>query len=342
MTVERLSIVAARELAVEILCAHSVNHATAVSVADALVAAEIDGQIGHGLSRLSSYAAQAAAGKVDGSATPQVVAERGGGVVIDAMHGFAYPALDLARTELTARAQKFGIAAATIRRSHHCGQAGYQVERLADAGYIGLMFANSPKAIAPWGGQRALFGTNPIAFAAPRRDAAALVIDLSLSKVARGKIMHAAKAGESIPVGWALDAQGQDTTDAAAALEGTMLPMGDAKGAALVLMVEIMAAALSASQFGYEASSFFSAEGEPPGVGQLLLAIDGEFFSQAHFTTRIEELLGAVLLQSGVRLPGAGRAQARKQAQQLGLQISTALKAELLRLRVNCADNVAE
>ena len=138
---------------------------------------------------------------------------------------------------------------------------------------------NGPHAIAPWGGNRGLFGTNPIGFAAPRENDAPLIIDMSLSKVARGKINVAAQADDPIPLGWAFDADGNETTDAKAAMAGTMAPMGDAKGAQLVLMVEILAAALSASCFGFEASSYFEAEGEPPRAGQFMLAINPGPFS---------------------------------------------------------------
>ena len=173
-------------------------------------------------------------------------------------------------------APESGIAMAALYHSHHFGQAGYHVERLAQQGLVALVLGNSPKAIAPWGGRDGVFGTNPIAFAAPRQNAEPLLIDLSLSKVARGKVMVAAKNGTAIPEGWALDKDGQPTTDAKAALEGTMIPLGDAKGAALVLMVEILAAAVTGANFGFEASSFFTADGPAPGVGQTLIAIDPE------------------------------------------------------------------
>src|SRR5690606_16573695 len=104
-------------------------------------------------------------------------------------------------------------------------------------GMVALLFANTPAAMAPWGGRRALFGTNPVAAAFPLPDAEPVVIDISLSRVARGKVMAAAQKGEPIPEGWALDADGNPTTDAGQALAGTMLAMGEAKGAALALMV---------------------------------------------------------------------------------------------------------
>lgn len=280
----------------------------------ALVQAEVDGQKGHGLSRVASYAAQARSGKVDGRAVPKLTQARPGAVVVDAADGFAFPAFDLAIATLGELAPKQGIAVAAIRHSHHFGVAGRPVERLAEKDLVALVMGNSPQAIPPWGGTKALFGTNPIAFAAPRRAALPLVIDLSLSKVARGRIMVAAQKGEAIPEGLALDQAGKPTTDAKAALDGAMLPMGDAKGAALALMVEILSAALTASHLGFEASSFFTAEGPAPRVGQLLLAIDPGALAGPAFAERLETLLAAMLAQPGVRLPGTKRLENRRKA----------------------------
>ncbi|BAQ71351.1 malate/L-lactate dehydrogenase [Rhodovulum sulfidophilum] len=298
----------AEALIARILEARGTSARNAQSVARALVAAEIDGQAGHGFSRVASYAAQAGSGKVTGAACP-VALRSGARVDIDARNGFAYPAIDLAISELTEMAPEHGIAMAAIRRSHHCGQLGAHVERLAEAGFAALMVANTPKAIAPWGGSSALFGTNPIAFAAPRADAPPLVIDLSLSKVARGKVMAASKSGQPIPEGWALDAEGQPTTDPEAALGGTMVPAGDAKGAALALVVEILAATLTGANRSDEASSFFEAEGAPPGVGQTILAFD--VARVPGFGERLEGLLDAMLAQEGTRLPGERRLRGR-------------------------------
>ena len=324
-----LTIEQAEALACAILTKHAASEANAACVARALVAAEIDGHKGHGMSRLPSYAAQAASGKVDGHAVPALEPTAAAAVRIDASNGFAFPALGLAVKTVSERVAETGIAAAAVHRSHHFGQAGYHVEQLAAVGLIGLVFGNSPKAIAPWGGSEGVFGTNPIAFAAPRRSQPPLVIDLSLSKVARGKIMVAAKQGEPIPEGWALDSSGRPTTDAQAAMQGTMLPMGDAKGAALVLMVEILAAALTGARFGFEASSFFTADGEPPGVGQFLVAIDPGAFSGGVFAERLETLVGAILEQEGTRLPGARCLALRAAAERDGLIIPAPLHDEL-------------
>ena len=324
-------------LAVRVLTKSGTSEGNAGPVATALSVAESDGLSGHGLSRLPSYAAQVRSGKVDGRAVPAVTEQPDKAAVqINAKSGFAFPAIDVAIDKLALLAEKHGIAAAAIAHSHHCGALGYHVERLAERGLVGIMFANSPAAIAPWGGARALFGTNPIAFAAPRHTGAPLVVDLSLSKVARGKIMVAAQKGEPIPEGWAVDSAGQPTTDARAAMDGTMLPMGDAKGSALVMMVEILAVTLTGANYGYEASSFFDAEGKPPHVGQLMIAIDPgatvDVDTGNGFAGRMETLIPQIKIQPGTHIPGAHREAKRREARHQGVQVSAQLHEQLTML----------
>lgn len=308
--------------------------AAARSVAAALVAADADGLASHGVSRLPAYADQVASGKVAGHAVPQVERVGAAALRVDAADGFAFPAVDSAIAEALAMLPTAGVVTAAIANSHHFGAAGYAVERIAAKGAIGLAFSNSPGAIAPWGGSKPLFGTNPIAFACPRAgDQPPLVIDLSLSLVARGKVMVAAQKGEAIPEGWALDAEGHPTTDAKAALAGTMLPMGGAKGAALVLMVELLTAALTGSNAGFEASSFFTADGPPPRIGQLLVLINPGPLSANRFAERVETILAAMLTEPGVRLPGSRRLSLRAKAEAEGVTIPPALMTTLLRYR---------
>ena len=322
-----LSLAHAEELVAYALQRNKTGDANARSVAKALVAAEADGLKGHGLSRVASYAAQAKAGKVDGFAVPTATKPKPAVLAIDVRHGFAYPALDLAIAELPDMARGNGLATAALTRSHHCGVAGAPVERLAEQGLVALLVANTPSAMAPWGGRTAVFGTNPIAFACPLPDRAPIVIDLSLSKVARGNILAAKQRGETIPEGWALDTQGQPTTDPAAALGGTMVPLGDAKGTALALMVELLAAGLTGANFAAEASSFLDTQGEPPGTGQLILAFDPAAFGGgiAHFAV----LASMIEEQEGARLPGHRRHALRAQARDQGLQVADAAVAEI-------------
>ncbi len=193
-----LSLRDAEQLVAQALMRCRTSEANAASVARALVAAEADGLKGHGLSRVASYASQAKVGKVDGNAMPAVEQRRPGAAMIDAKNGFAYPALDAAVALLPKLARANGIASVGIRRSHHCGAAGHPVERLAERGLLALMFANTPAAMAPWGGTTAVFGTNPIAFACPLPGRAPVVVDLALSKIARGNILAAKQKGERI------------------------------------------------------------------------------------------------------------------------------------------------
>jgi (2R)-3-sulfolactate dehydrogenase (NADP+) len=312
------------------LAASRVSRENAAIVARTLVAAEIDGQKGHGLSRVAAYAAQARSGKVDGHAVPQMRATRAASLMIDAANGFAYPAFELAIAELPGLARRTGIAAVGFTRSHHAGALGLVVERIAANGLIALMLSNSPQAMAAWGGRRGVFGTNPIAFAAPRAGAEPLVIDLALSEVARGKIMTAAQKGEPIAEGWAKDADGNPTTDAQAALKGTLTPIGGAKGAALALMVELLAAALTGANLAFQATSFFEAEGAPPGVGQFLIAIDPSAFGgEQAFNERFATLADAIETEGTARLPGTRRLALREAARRDGILIDDPMIEQL-------------
>ena len=184
--------------------------------------------------------------------------------------------------------------------------------------------------MAPWGGKQPLFGTNPIAFAAPHRGHPPIVVDMALSQVARGKILTAAQKGEAIPEGWAVDETGKPTTDAKAALKGALQPIGGAKGAALALMVEVLAVALTGARFGFEASSFFDADGPPPGVGQFLIAIDPAAFGGADvFADRMAALAGMIEGDGDARLPGSRRIALREKAARDGVTVDAKLLAEV-------------
>jgi (2R)-3-sulfolactate dehydrogenase (NADP+) len=324
-----LTLVQAQGLVVRTLTRCHTEIEIARSVARALIAAEMDGLEGHGLSRLPMYATQAKVRKINGTAMPFVTRPRPGLIVVDAANGFAFPALEAAEAALPEAARGQGIVAAAIRRSSHCGAAGHPVERLAEKGLVALMFVNTPGAMAPWGGSKPVFGTNPVAFACPLPGRAPLVIDLSLSKVARGSIVAAKQRGEKIPEGWALDWHGKPTTEPDEALRGgTMLPMGDAKGTMLALMVELLAAGLTGSNFAAEASSYLDPYGAPSGTGQLIIAFDPAAFG-GDAPARFGQLAASIDAQPGARLPGMRRHRARDQAKAEGLTISDELVKEI-------------
>ena len=229
----------------------------ALATAKALVDAEAQGLAGHGVSRAPLYAEHLRQGRVNGRAQAKLIREKGGTCLVDAAGGLAYEAAALAVAEAIRRAADFGIAFSGVTNSHHFGAAAYHLQPVAEAGLVGLALTMSPAAINAWGGTRPLFGTNPIAAVFPRKGAPSIIVDLSLSKVARGSIMLAAKQGKPIPTGWALDRDGRPTTDATAALTGSMVAIGGVKGAMLALAVELICVALTGAAFGFENDSFF-------------------------------------------------------------------------------------
>ncbi|MCC6852587.1 MAG: Ldh family oxidoreductase [Rubrivivax sp.] len=305
----------------------------AAAAARALVLAEAQGIGSHGLARVAQYCTHLRIGRVDGNARPRVQQARGGAVLVDAGEGLAFEACELAVAEGVQRALAQGVAFAGVRRSHHAGVLVDHLRPAAAAGLAALGFANSPAAMPAAGGRHAIFGTNPLAAAFPRRAADPLLIDLSLSEVARGKVMLAAKEGRPIPPGWALDRDGQPTTDAKAALDGVMLPIGavsSPKGAMLALVVELLVTALIGANFGFEASSFFVDEGNRPGIGQAFLFIDPDALAgRASYLERLEQLVREMQVDAGVRLPGARREALRRRAQTEGAAVPEALWATL-------------
>ena len=323
-----VSLDTARAWVARIFTENGASPEAARSVAAALVGAEAEGLKGHGLSRIPTYLTMLTCGKIDGRAVPTASRVRAATLAVDVANGFAYPAVDLALKELPAIVRETGIAAATISRSNHAGALGSHVEKLADAGLIALFFANTPEAIAPAGGTKAVYGTNPIAFACPLPGRPAIVVDLALSTVARGNIVAANQKGEPIPEGWALDPDGNPTTNAAKALKGTMVALGGAKGTALALMVEVLAAALTGAHLAFEASSFLDDKGPPPGTGQTILAIDPAGFGHASFGERITALAGAIEAQPGARLPGQRRLKLRQKALADGIALPADLVAK--------------
>lgn len=297
----------------------------ASTTAAALVVAEASGLPSHGLSRVPMYVAHLKHGRVVGDAVPVIKNERASAVLIDAGNGFAFPACQMAIKEAMSRASKTGIAIAAVTSSHHFGMASYHLDAVANAGMVGIACGNSPAAMPAAGGKRPIFGTNPIAAIFPRQGRNPVSIDMSLSEVARGKLMIAAKKGESIPLGWALDADGKPTTDPKKGMEGAMLPMGGTKGSMLALMVELLVTTLTGAQFGAEADTFFVDEGNQPKLGQAFIVIDPTALGgTAVYTERMEALLSAMLVDEGVRLPGQRRFDLVAKTENGGIEVAQA------------------
>lgn len=327
-----LTIAELTDLAARSLKRAGASKATAQATAAALVAAEAEGLSGHGLSRVALYAQHLREGRADGKARPKIVRKQGATCLIDAGGGLAFPAAALAVSEVIKRAGRYGIAFAGVTNSHHFGAAAYHLAPIAEAGMAGIALTNSPAAINAWGGKRAYFGTNPIAAIFPRKNDAPIVVDLSLTEVTRGKIMLMAKEGKPIPLGWAVDRDGNPTTSAQAALTGSLAAIGGVKGTALALMVEALCVALTGAALSHENDSYFE-PGNKPRIGHALIAIDPRALAGAEtYYARIEDLVAGMLADDGVRLPGARRQTAVARAEAEGIAITDALLLELRKL----------
>ena len=328
-----LTLAQAHEWVEKVLSHCGAHPGMAAATARSLVLAEAQGIASHGLSRVPQYATHLKNGRADGQAVAQVARRKGAALLVDAGQGLAFEACELAVREALTVAREMGVCFVGVSNSHHCGVLVDHLRPVAQAGLVGLAFANSPAAMPVAGGRHAIMGTNPIAAIFPRQGHDPLMIDLSLSEVARGKLMVAAKEGRSIPLGWALDAQGQPTTDPQAGMAGSMLPVGAAsspKGAMLALVVELLVTAVIGAQFGFEASSFFVDEGNAPRIGQAFLVIDpGALSGSASYFERIEVLIREMLVDEGVRLAGARRLALERAAAEQGVKIPDALMAQL-------------
>lgn len=300
--------------------------ATARSIRDA----EAEGIRNVGLGYLPTYCLHVRCGKVVGDAVPTLSDPAGATLRVDAAHGFCHPAFELALEPFAGLVGECGVGVLAIGRSYSAGVLGWMVDLLARRGLVALGFANSSPLVAPFGGATARLGTNPLAFAAPRSGGDPLVVDMATSATAYVNILQAAEEGREIPLGWGVDEHGAPTTDPAAALRGTVAPLGGAKGFGLGLLVELLAAGLGGGNFGIEASSFGDEHGGPPGVGQLFVAIDPERLAPG-FTERIEGLFAVLCSEPGVRLPGDRRIDARRAAERDGVDVPDAVLETLER-----------
>ncbi|MGI9608843.1 MAG: Ldh family oxidoreductase [Acidimicrobiia bacterium] len=315
---------------------NGVSDAQATAVADNVTGAERDGCKSHGLFRIPGYVASVRSGKITGDAVPTVHDLAPGVVKVDAANGFAPLAFEVGRGPLIDKARSQGIAALAITNNYHFAAVWPEAESLASEGLVAMAFVSSLSFVAPAGGTKPLYGTNPFAFAWPRADRPPMVFDQASSASARGEIQIHQRDGLPIPEGWGIDSDGTPTTDAAEILAGAQLPFGGYKGAAIALMVELMAGALIGDVFSFEATQAYNGDGGPSKGGECVIAIDpvrcleggGEAAQLAH----AEGLFSEILSQPGTRLPSDRRYEARLRTPSEGVSIPVALHEELVEL----------
>jgi (2R)-3-sulfolactate dehydrogenase (NADP+) len=294
------------EVSVRALIKHGALEWVAILVARAIRRAEETGNIICGLYYLESYCQQLKSGRVKGDVEPIVEQLKGGAVKSDALFGFAQSAFDRGYLQAVKSAKENGIASLAISNSHTCTSLGYFTEQIAAEGMIGLGFTNATAVVAPPGGTSPVIGTNPIAMTVPGRDGPALHFDFSTSAVALGKITMAKAAGEKLPFGWAIDSNGQPTTDPEAALAGTLCSVGGYKGWGFGLMSEIFSAGLTGSVNSMDVAALKASSGPPHGLGQFYIIIDQNTFTH-DFDQKMERVTDAVSLQPGTRVPGTSQ-----------------------------------
>ncbi|MEP2530822.1 Ldh family oxidoreductase [Shimia sp.] len=325
-----LSLSEIEDLSFRALVAAGTTEANARPLAVATAATEADGVASHGLAYIPIYCEHVQCGKVDGGAAPVLTRPRPGVVAVDAATGFAHAAIDLGFEALVSAAREQGVAVLAIRNSYNCGVLGYHTYRLAQAGLVGLGFTNAPASIAPSGGAKPVVGTNPFSVAVPGTDGQpALLIDQSASTIAKSEVMKHAREGKAIPVGWALDSEGNPTTDPNIGLKGSMAPSGGYKGVGVALLTEVLAAALTGATLGIHASPFSGTVGGPPKTGQFFIAIDPLAASGGAFNQGIAGIVEAIRFQDGAHLPGDGRRSKRLSARKDGVAVNAATLAKI-------------
>ncbi len=283
----------------------------ASQVAHAVRIAESNGNKICGLYYLDSYCTQLQTGRVMGDVDPEVHIDRPGAVRVDGKMGFAQSAFAAGLPAALESATANGICGFAIEHTHTCTSLGYFTEQFAKAGMLAIGATNATPRVAPPGGSSAVLGTNPIAMAVPDGNGGvAFQFDFSTSAVALGKITMANAAGEQIPLGWAVDADGNPTTDPKAALEGSLVSSGGYKGFGIGLMVEILASALTGTNRSVDVPPLKAPEGPPHDLGQFYIVIDPAAYSDAGFYDHLAQLAASIADQPGTRLPGQNRREA--------------------------------
>ncbi|NRB54367.1 MAG: Ldh family oxidoreductase [Salinicola sp.] len=324
----------AESLSLRILGKAGFSPAHADAITRSVVAAQRDECHSHGLYRLINCVDAARKGGLDPQAEPVVHDQAPGVVKIDARGGCSLLSFETGKAHLKEKAERNGVAVLGINHCFHFSALWSEVEALAELGLAALAMNPTHAFVAPTGGSKPLLGTNPFAFAWPRPGRSPYVFDFATSVVARGEIELHRRAGNSIPKGWALNSEGEPTTDPAAALEGAMLPFGGHKGAALSTMIELLAGPLIGDALSHETSPANDAGTGRPQHGEIVIAFSPETFLGAQSESQLThaEALFDRILEQGSRLPSQRRFEARDRSLEHGVTIPMPLYEELERL----------
>lgn len=331
---ERINAIKLANMVAGVFEAAGIPASSAEVAAGILVDTQLHGIDSHGIAHLPTYIRRLVEGAIE--ARPDIQTTRNGAVaVMDGGNGLGVLVARQAIEQACALAQQFGIGCCSVRNGNHFGAALPLVNYAAKAGFVSLCFSNAAPTMAPWNGRDAMLGTNPLAAAFPRAGGSPIVIDMATSAVARGRIRKAARAGEAIPLDWALDESGNPTTDANAALKGTVQPLAGAKGYALTLMVELLSTVLSGGRPGFEVMNPHDKTVAPAGVSHLFIALDPQKFNGTAVAEAIVDRTAKTIERStprdkeAPRVPGSRANAAAEEHWQKGIPLTADLIASL-------------
>jgi LDH2 family malate/lactate/ureidoglycolate dehydrogenase len=324
-----------REVSVQILKGLNATQDEAELVADCLVRAEMRGIDTHGVYFLKLLSDRIDAHMIHMPTPLKVIQEDNTTAIVDGGNGLGQVAAHRAMRMSIQKAKNFGVGITLVRNTNHIGILAFYTPMAAEEGMVGILMSNSAPSMSPWGGAEPFLGTNPISIAIPGSSGSPVVLDMSSSVVARGKIRRAQRMKERIPLGWALDDTGSPTTDPVAALKGTLLPIGGPKGYGLALMIDVLAGLLSGSQYGPEVKTFHQPLG-PTGIGVFTMAIDIERFMPLHqfkdlmtsYAKSIKKTKKAREV-SQIYLPGEIELEKEKQSLKEGVEITAEVAKDL-------------
>lgn len=288
---------------VETMCRVGMSRADAELLMENLLLSDMRGIRSHGVTKLAGYVTRIERGVTSADAQPVLTMDQGAVFAVDGKNGMGSTIGTFTMRECIRRARESGVSFATVNHASHYGFGGFYAMQAAKENMIGFSICNSPALVAPFGGASAMLGTNPMSVAIPSGKHPDLVLDMATSTVAKGKIALALKEGKAIPDTWALDAQGNPTTDAAAANVGALTPLGGAKGYALALIIDVICCCLAGGNDSRQIPRMFEDPREPSGVGYFMGAIDiGKFLDVETFKARADAMYDE--LKAGPAAPG--------------------------------------
>lgn len=333
---------AVKDLGVKVLRALGVPRDDAELIADSLVTSDMWGHPSHGMLRLPWYTARLQSGAMKAATEPNVVLDLGALAVLDGDDGIGQVVVSRGCDEAVRRAATHGVGAVAVRNSGHFGTAAYWTKRMAEAGCVGILTTNSSPAMAPWGGNEKTVGSNPWSIAAPGGSHAPVVLDISNTSVARGKLYSALQKGQQVPLGWAIDSAGKPTADPQAALDGIMLPVGEHKGYGISFMMDVLSGVLTGSAYAKGVVGPYVAD-QRSGSGHLIIALHVDsMLGDEPFASRIDDLIettkGVALAEGFTEVFYPGEIEARAEAvnRETGIPLPQKTVDDLRALAASC------